>query len=72
MQRRLYKNYERDSQSKSCQAHSPSIVVRESGGYLIECLVCGLRGPKRSSFEEAKIAYDEIIKRADTLSDGAS
>jgi hypothetical protein len=60
--RRLYRDLKRDANRRLCPPHVPSKAVREGDGYRVECLGCGLCGPKRGSPEEAKLAYDEVTE----------
>jgi hypothetical protein len=60
--RRLYRDSKRDANRRLCPPHVPSVAVREGDGYRVECLGCGLCGPKRGSPEEAKLAYDEVTE----------
>lgn len=50
---------------KSCPPHGPLMVeaVREDR-YVTGCLACGLRGPVREDGLEAKLAFEETIRRA--------
>ena len=44
-----------------CPSHTPLVAVSVAGGYEIECLYCGARGPKRETSVEAKLAFDGAL-----------
>ena len=46
---------------RSCPPHNPLIATSVPGGYEIECLYCGARGPKRETSVEAKLAFDSAL-----------
>jgi hypothetical protein len=58
-EQRLYASETGGRMGRTLPSH-PRMGICEEDGYVGQCVKCAVWGPKRESYEEAKLAFDEV------------